>query len=128
MKLIILVIAMVALTAWPAQAQDKTKVDPAKYAETVDTPPEIVGGMKALAEKIVYPPEAKEAGVEGMVFLRLLIGKDGRVDDVSVEKSDSAQLNDAAITAAKGIRFTPGKVDGVAVCTKVMLPVKFKLQ
>lgn len=128
MKHIILVIAMLGLIAWSAQAQDKTKIDPANYAETVDTPPEIDGGMKALAEKIVYPPEAKEAGVEGMVLLRLLIGKDGRVDDVSVEKSDSEQLNNAAITAVKGIRFTPGKVDGVAVNTKVMLPVKFKLQ
>lgn len=128
MKHIILVLALLALIVLPAQAQDKTKVNPADYLETVDTPPEIVGGMKALFEKIVYPSEAKEAGIEGMVILRLLVGTDGKVDDIAVEKSVSELLSTAAIEAVKGITFTPGKVNGKAVKTKVMLPVKFKLQ
>lgn len=127
MKRIILAIALPAIFALPAQAQDKAKVNPADYLETVDTPPEIIGGMKALAEKIVYPEAAKEAGIQGTVVLKVLIGTDGNPDDVGVEKSDSELLNESAMNAARAIRFTPGKVGGEAVKTQVMLPMKFKL-
>ncbi len=128
MKHIILAAVLLAIFTLPASAQEKAKIDPADYLETVDTPQEITGGMKALAEKIEYPEAAKEAGIQGTVILKVLLGTDGNPDDVSVEKSDSELLNESAINAVRAVRFTPGKIGDKAVKTQVMIPVKFMLQ
>jgi len=128
MKHVILAIALFAIVALPAQAQDEEKINASEYFEQVDAAPEIIGGMKALAEKIVYPEAAKEAGIQGTVLLKVLIGTDGNPDDVSVEKSDSELLNESAMNAVRAVRFKPGKIGGKAVKTQVMIPVKFKLQ
>jgi TonB family protein len=127
MKHIILAFILLAVFALPARAQEKAKIDPADYQETVDTPPEIIGGMKALAKNIVYPEAAKESGIQGMVLLKVLIGTDGNPDDVSVEKSESELLNESAMNAVRAVRFKPGKIGGEAVKTQVMIPVKYKL-
>lgn len=129
MKFIILTLALLAFVSLPVLAQEavKAKVNPADYLEEVETPPEIVGGLKALSKKIVYPEQAAKSGTEGTVIVRALIGTDGKVDDVAVEKSNSDLLSEAAMKAVAAVEFTPGKVGGKAVKTKVMVPVKFRL-
>ncbi|MFA6234731.1 MAG: energy transducer TonB [Bacteroidota bacterium] len=127
MKHIIFAIALLAFLTVPAQSQEVAKVNASDYAEEVDTPPEIVGGMKSLYKEIEYPEAAKEAGIQGMVILRVLIGESGSIDDVAVEKSDSDLLSDSAMKAVREIRFKPGLIGGKAVKTKVMIPVKYKL-
>ena len=61
--------------------------------------------------EIEYPEMAKKIGLEGRVYLKLIIEKDGRVSFVEVVKTDNMIFNDAAVNAAKN-DFFPGNVKG----------------
>jgi TonB family protein len=73
-----------------------------------------------------YPEAAKTAGVEGTVKLELVVGRDGRVQDVVVFDSIPL-LNQAAIDAAKQWRFEPTVENGVAIPVTFLADVRFTL-
>jgi protein TonB len=74
----------------------------------------------------VYPDFAADAGITGTVLLHVLVGVDGRVEDVRVLHSVPV-LNDAAIEAARRWIFRPARVSGRAVRVWVALPMRFEL-
>jgi protein TonB len=74
-----------------------------------------------------YPDLAREAGVDGTVMLRVLVGKDGRVKDVHVDRS-VALLDEAAVAAARQWVFTPALSNGHPVMVWVAVPVRFSLR
>jgi len=74
----------------------------------------------------VYPDLAREAGVDGTVLLRVLVGKDGTVKDVHVDRSVPL-LDEAAIAAARQWVFTPALSNGKPVMVWVAIPIKFSL-
>jgi TonB family protein len=59
----------------------------------------------------VYPPEAKEAGIEGSVTLEGTTNKQGRVENVKVLRS-VPELDQAAIDAVKQWVYEPMVIDG----------------
>lgn len=75
-----------------------------------------------------YPTAEKNAGIGGVVVLRLLIGKDGSVESVSVSKSSgNANLDAAASAACSRWRFTSAKnQQGQKVRCYASIPVTFK--
>jgi protein TonB len=73
-----------------------------------------------------YPELARQAGVEGTVQLRALIGLDGRVRDVIVDRS-IALLDEAAVQAVRGWVFSPALANGRPVKVWVGVPVHFVL-
>jgi len=77
-------------------------------------------------EAPVYPPLAREAGVEGTVLLRVLVSKEGKVLNVIV-LSGNPMLTDAARTAAFTARFSPAQQQHKPVPVWVQLPVVFSL-
>jgi periplasmic protein TonB len=75
-----------------------------------------------------YPEIAKEAGVEGLVIVLVLVGKNGRVLDVRLdEKRQAPLLNDAALAAAWKWVFTPALANGRAVAVWTAIPFHFRL-
>jgi len=74
-----------------------------------------------------YPDIAREAGVDGVVLVQALVGKDGKVKDVRVVKP-IPMLNDAAIAAIKQWVFKPALSNNKPVAVWVAVPVRFKLQ
>jgi protein TonB len=75
-----------------------------------------------------YPPSAVRSGIEGTVVLVISIDAKGNVLDVEVEKSSrNRDLDRAAITAARKWRFSPQIENGVAVPSRVRVPVDFNL-
>lgn len=76
--------------------------------------------------KPVYPDLAREAGVDGTVMLRVLVGKDGRVMDVHVDRS-IPMLDGAAVAAARQWVFTPALSNGHPVMVWVAVPIRFTL-
>jgi protein TonB len=97
----------------------------APIAETeVATPPVLVS--RVLPE---YPPLARARGLEGLVILRAVVGRDGRVEaHVGVQRSDPA-FDAAAIAALRQWRFHPGKDgDGHLVRVLIEVPVRFRLR
>lgn len=86
-----------------------------------DEEPAIVSQVKP-----EYPDMAREAGVDGTVHLRVLIGKDGRVKDVHVDRSIPL-LDKAAVAAARQWVFTPALSNGHPVMVWVVVPIRFTL-
>jgi protein TonB len=78
------------------------------------------------AVKPAYPDLAREAGVEGTVRLRVLVGTDGRVHDVHVDASVPL-LDEAAVAAAGQWVFTPALANGHAVMVWIAIPIRFSL-
>ena len=76
-----------------------------------------------------YTEEAKSAGIEGTVILDLIVSETGRVRDVQVVSGLAHGLTDAAITAAKKCRFSPGEKNGTPVPVRVRgFKIRFLLQ
>jgi len=74
----------------------------------------------------VYPSWARDAGVTGQVLLKVLVGKDGRVRRVVIEKNVDG-LGEAAREALARWVFRPARMNGAAVSTWVAIPVRFEL-
>lgn len=93
----------------------------------VDEMPFPVGGLNSIMEKITYPEEAKKERIEGRVFIRAVINKEGLVIDAEILKGIGGGCNEAALQAVKETRFTPGRKNGVPVNVEVTVPILFKL-
>ena len=75
-----------------------------------------------------YPPSALRAQIEGTVILVISIDAQGNVIDIDVEKSSrNRDLDRAAVDAARKWRFNPQIENGVAVASRVRVPVDFNL-
>jgi periplasmic protein TonB len=73
-----------------------------------------------------YPPEAGRARIEGTVVLLAVIGKDGTVQDVRVEKG-LPLLAQAAIEAVKQWRYRPYLLNGEPVEVDSHITINFTL-
>jgi protein TonB len=73
-----------------------------------------------------YPAWAREAGVTGRVLLNVLVGTDGRVRRVVIEKEENG-LGKAAHDGILRWIFRPARSNGAAVATWVAVPVVFRL-
>jgi len=88
-----------------------------------DTPPEPV-----YITKPKYPESGKKAGIEGSVYLKLLLDSTGYVIDVKVVKSLNPAFDEAAVKAARTWRFTPAKQKGKSVRIWFGYSVRFILK
>ncbi len=75
----------------------------------------------------IYPELARKAGVEGTVWLRLWIDKEGKVKQAVVVKTDAEILQQAAIDAAMQWVFTPAQQRDKPVAVWMSVPFKFNL-
>ncbi len=74
-----------------------------------------------------YPVMARNMGLEGMVVLKVLIGINGRVEKVEVQKS-IPMLDEAAIDAVKQFEFRPGRQRDRYVKVWMSIPFHFRLK
>lgn len=117
-NIFIFVFAVLIFSANLVSAQDKKELDKL---------PMPVGGMQAIVKNVVYPEDAKQAKIEGKVFVRAQINEQGDVTEVKIEKGDNKLLIDAAVKAVKATKFTPGELKGKKVKAEVVVPIVFKL-
>ena len=75
----------------------------------------------------IYPDLAREANVEGTVMVQALVGKDGKVKDVRVVKSNP-MFDQNAVEAVKQWVFKPALANNKPVAVWVGIPVSFKLR
>ncbi len=77
----------------------------------------------------LYPPNAKQRGIEGWVTIRFLVTEDGAVKDVSVLASHPPGVFERTVkNSVSGWRFQPGTVEGIPVRTRVETTIRFELQ
>jgi protein TonB len=75
-----------------------------------------------------YPRMAREAGIEGIVTVRALVDKDGKVRDTILGKGVHPLLDEAALAAAKECTFKPAIQNKNPVAVWVAIPFNFHLQ
>jgi protein TonB len=75
----------------------------------------------------VYPPDAKDARVQGVVILDILVAEDGRVEKAKVLRS-IPMLDQAAQDAVAQWVFTPTLLNGVPQKVIMTVTVNFTLQ
>jgi protein TonB len=76
----------------------------------------------------IYPEIAQKAGLEGSVYAKLWITKDGKIKDVVIMKSDSEIFNQAVIDAARQWLFTPAMMKNGPVAVWLAVPFNFTLK
>jgi periplasmic protein TonB len=106
----------------PKAVKKVAKAGPVQMPENA-TPPKPVGGNSPPA----YPEEARSTGVEGEVYLKIVINEDGSVGDIEVKKGDEPFVS-AAIAAVKSWKYTPALLDGKPIAVFRIIKVPFKLK
>ena len=111
--------------------------DTAKVYEyfALDVPPKFNGGdarqefPQWFYTRLVYPEDARDAGMEGRVIVQFQINKDGSVSDISILEGVCESIDNEVIrVVSESPDWTPGYIDGKPVKVTYAFPVLFQLR
>jgi len=137
-----------AVVPWDFQAYEPSDADPGIPVEPVPEPPvqedwytftdpmpQFPGGEEAfktyLKENLRYPELEREMGIQGTVYLSIIVETNGVVTNITPlrEVSGGRGLTKEAIRVLKAMPpWTPGRMNGKPVRVKMNVPVKFRLE
>ena len=110
------------------------EINPEKIVDMdmLDDIPAFPGGdtelYNFLQTNLVYPKEAINKGIEGIVMVNFVVNKNGAITDVYAQKSPHKLLSAEAIRVVKLMpKWLPGKQNGKPVNVRFILPIEFKL-
>lgn len=87
-----------------------------------------VAMFKFINDRLVYPPSAREAGVEGRVVVRFVVSEKGDIRDVRILKSLHPDCDSIAVNIVRSMpRWTPGQQRGKDAAIGYILPIAFRL-
>ncbi len=97
-----------------------------------EIPPDIFKPVEKLPVPVVspaptYPEIARRAGIEGTVWVRIWVTKEGKAKKAEMLKSDSDLFDQSALDAAMHWVFTPAVMNNGPVAVWVSIPFRFKL-
>lgn len=94
-----------------------------------DEPPRIIGGISALMKHLHYPRLAQASGVEGVVFVKVLVTATGVTERTEILKAKPANIGfeEAAMRALKKVKWHPARQRDKKIRVWVSIPVQFKL-
>ncbi|WP_225587091.1 TonB family protein [Algoriphagus sp. Y33] len=110
----------------------KLAKDGEEIFDVVENQPNPQGGMAGwnnyLSNNLTYPAQARRMGIEGTVIVVFVVNADGSLSDVNVLRGVGGGADEEAIRVVKNSPdWTPGSQSGVAVNTRMRLPIRFKL-
>jgi TonB family protein len=111
---------------------DAEKIKQGPVLTKVESMPEFPGGlsafMKYLQENIKYPDDAKDAGIQGRVYLNFIVEKNGSISNIKVIRGIGAGCDEEAVRVVKNMpKWKPGMSKGQPVRVSFNLPIKFSL-
>jgi protein TonB len=109
-----------------AQAQPRPPV-PAPTQEPLPIGPGVKAPVAIVKPEPQYTEEAKQAGLEGEVWLSIVVDTEGVPTRIVVTRPLGLGLDEQAILAVSQWRFRPAEKDGVPVPVKATIAVNFKL-
>ena len=89
--------------------------------------------IQYIVDRMTYPEEAKNLGLEGKVFVQFVVNPDGRVSDIEVKRTIGGGASEAAVSIVESfndgaVKWQPGIDEGEAVPVRFTLPFSFKLE
>ncbi len=111
---------------------EEEEVDEDVIFTVVEDQPSFPGGEEArrryLEENLRYPTMAREAGIQGTVFLTFVVEPDGSITNVRVLRGIGGGCDEAAVRAVENMpRWEPGRQRGQPVRVQFNMPVRFIL-
>ncbi len=100
---------------------DGSAAGPTFPPEDLDRQPQL-----KVATRAVYPSAAQQAGIGGIVLLRVLVSEKGEAARVEVAQGVQTDLDQAAVAAVRQWLFEPGKKDGKSVAAWMTVAVPFE--
>jgi protein TonB len=100
--------------------------------DIVEVWPEYKGGIKAfysfVFKNIKYPNSARRLRIEGKVFLKFVVDKDGTITQSEIIKGIHTSCDNEALRVLNmSPKWKPGKQRGKPVMVKMILPITYKL-
>jgi len=116
----------------PIQIEEEEEVEDDVIFTVVEDQPEFPGGEEArqsfLEENLRYPTMAREAGIQGTVFVTFVVETDGSVTDVRVLRGIGGGCDQEAIRVVEMMpRWEPGRQRGQPVRVQFNMPIRFRL-
>ena len=107
-------------------------VDPVLDKAKLQVSPEFPGGQAAMVEflrsTITYPEKEWEAKIQGTVYVKFVVAKDGAIRNIELKRGVSPGLDSEALRAVAAMpRWSPGTMDNEPVNCRFTLPVSFLL-
>lgn len=95
--------------------------------------PEFIGGFAAMqkyiAENVDYPSHARSQGVEGVVYVSMVINADGSVSDVKVIRGIGFGCDEAAAEVVASMpKWKPGMQNKQNVRVRTTIPINFVIE
>ena len=96
--------------------------------EAASYPGGLLDFYEFLKNELNYPDQASSKGVEGRVFVQLIVEKNGELTNMKVVKGIGAGCDEEAMRAiAKSAPWNPAKKDGEVVRQILIQNILFKL-
>jgi protein TonB len=109
-----------AIPAWISPAAAQVGEPPAAEAPRGIFAPRLLRKVEP-----EYTPEARQAGISGIVVVSLAVRTDGSVDNAKVVRGLGYGLDEKAIECVKQWEFKPGEKDGKPVEVAAHVELKF---
>ena len=122
------------IAEWVAPAmEEEEEVQSDEIFVIVEDAPEFPGGIEAmhrfLRDNIRFPAIAREAGIQGTVFVTFVVEPDGRISNVRVLRGIGGGCDEEAVRVVSMMpRWQPGMQRGRAVRVQFNMPIRFTLQ
>ena len=113
--------------------QNTKTPDNAEAYETVEQMPQFPGGMTGLmqylAKNVKYPADAQKEGIQGKVFVQIIVDENGKVSNAKIVQGISPSLDAEALRVVYNMpQWRPGMKDGKPVSVKYAFPINFRLR
>jgi len=124
-------VAIIEWVAPPMEEEEEVPTD--EVFVIVEDNPEFPGGIEAmhrfLQQNIRFPAIAREAGIQGTVFVTFVVERDGSITNVRVLRGIGGGCDEEAVRVVSMMpRWEPGRQRGRAVRVQFNMPIRFTLQ
>lgn len=112
----------------PPPPQDEEEEPEEDFFTVVEQMPELIGGLAELQSNIEYPERARQAGIEGRVYVQFIVNEQGGIENPEVIRGIGGGCDEEALRAVQQAKFRPGMQRGKPVRVQYSLPIVFRLQ
>jgi len=131
MKICLVILLLFSTTSIFCQKSTITKIIGAELTEADTlTEPEITQESLSNVTSYLYryyPPLASKTGTSGKIILTLICSKEGNPSDIKIkfEKPADMGFGEVAVDAAKFLKYSPAKLNGVPVEVEINQRITF---
>ena len=117
-----------------AFAEEEEEEEETQIFMKVEEMPEFKGGgvskfRSYIQNNVKYPTVAAENGIQGTVYIKFVVDRDGSISNVTVLRGVDPSLDEAAVEAIKKApKWEPGQQRGKPVRVQFTVPISFRLQ